>query len=411
LQTYSLFELNEYLRRVLALNVPDALWVRCEIASCNESRGHYFLALLEKASEEGEIIAEAEAVLWQNVYRKLRRSLGRELDAVLQEGMEVKLKMRVELHERYGLKMMVEDVDPAYTLGQLELQRQRTLQELERQQLLRKNAQLSLPLVPQRIAVFTSERAAGWQDFREQLQENPYGYHFHTQLFSSAVQGLSVRAEMVEQFRKIKQQQQDFDAVIIIRGGGARLDLAAFDDLELCKAIATCPLPVLTGIGHDIDESVADRVAHTALKTPTAAADFLIQRSLQFENLLLEREQQLHFLAQQIIQRAHLRLDHLQQSLQFKNERLHYHQRLHLQTIAEKFPILVYTRLRTAQRKLEALAKINALLSVEATLRRGYSLTTKEGKIVHSATSVQVAEELEIRWKDGTAITKVKTIQ
>jgi len=409
LETYTLYELNQYLRRVLALNVPDALWVQCEIASCRQSRGHWFLALLEKEAEEGAIIAEAEAVLWQSVYRKLRRKLGRELDAVLQEGMSVQLKMRVELHERYGLKMMVEDVDPAHTLGQMELQRQRTLQELERKNLLRKNAQLPLPAVVQRIAVLSSEQAAGWQDFREQLQENSYAYHFQLQLFSSAVQGLSVRAEMVQQFKKIKQQRQQFDAVVIIRGGGAKLDLAAFDDLELCKAIADCPLPVLTGIGHDMDETVADRVAHTALKTPTAAAEFLVQRSLLFESELLETGQRIQFLSQQVLQRQHVQLDRLRQAIQFQSERLLYQQELTLQNIQEKLPNLVHTRLRTARQALEAFAKMNALLSVESTLKRGYGLIIKNGQLISSVTDLQKEIEIEIRLKDGTLNTKIAT--
>ncbi len=411
METYTLYEINQYLRRVLALNVPDALWVQCEIASCRQSRGHWFIALLEKQAEEEAIIAEAEAVLWHNVYRKLRRKLGRELDAVLQEGMAVKLKMRVELHERYGLKMMVEDIDPAYTLGQLELQRQQTLQELERKNLLHKNAQLPLPAVVQRIAVFSSEQAAGWQDFREQLQENSYGYHYQLQLFSSAVQGQSVRAEMLRQFKKVKRQKQQFDAVVIIRGGGAKLDLAAFDDLELCKAIAECPLPVLTGIGHDIDETVADRVAHMALKTPTAAADFLVQRSMLFESALLEVGQRIQLLPQQILQREHLQLDRLRQAIQFKSECILYQQQLTLQNIQEKLPNLVYTRLRTAQQALEAFAKMNDLLSVEATLKRGYSLVTKNGQLISSVTDLQKEEEVEIRWKDGTANIQIATIK
>lgn len=401
MQTYRLFELNEYIRRVLALNLPEAVWVSCELADSRLARGHYFLQLLEKGEDSEDIIAQSEAVLWETTYRRLRRTIGRELDALLQEGMEVRLKVRVDFHERYGLKLTVEDVDPAYTLGKLELQRRQTIQELERLQLAHKNKRLPLPIVVQRIAVLSSEQAAGWQDFQEQLLENSYGYHIQFQLFASAVQGEAVRSEMLAQLRKIRLQRQKFDCVAIIRGGGARLDLTAFDDLELCKAIAEFPLPVLTGIGHDIDESIADLVAHTALKTPTAVADFIIQHNLHFESQVLEQGRQLQFLAQQLLQGQQLVLEHAKQVVQLKSQSLLHLNRQIVQSLEGEVPKLIHFHLRSERQRLENLATISHLLSLEESLKRGYSLTSRNGQLIRSAQEVHENDTLETQWLDG----------
>ena len=189
MQTYSLFELNEYIRRILALNLPDAVWVTCEIAQFNESRGNYFLELVEKSEEEDTIIARTEAALWGPNYRQLRKKIGKKLVDILQEGLEVKVQVRVSFHERYGLKMVIEDVDPTYTLGKLALKRQQTIERLEKEGKIDQNAQLELPSVLQRIAVLSSPTAAGLQDFENQLRFNPYHYHYQVDLFPTAMQG------------------------------------------------------------------------------------------------------------------------------------------------------------------------------------------------------------------------------
>jgi exodeoxyribonuclease VII large subunit len=210
-------------------------------------------------------------------------------NGLLQQGMSVRLRVSTSFHERYGLRLVVEDIDPTHTIGALERRRQQTLEKLTADNLMNRNAELPLPVVPQRLAVISSDTAAGLADFREQLEGNAYGYRFQLRLFGAAMQGAQTSPEIIKRLREIRRNWPDaFDAVIIVRGGGGRTDLAAFDDEALCRAVAEFPLPVLVGIGHETDDTVLDRVAHRSLKTPTATAVFLIERLTQAEVRLLQ---------------------------------------------------------------------------------------------------------------------------
>ncbi|MEM9991036.1 MAG: exodeoxyribonuclease VII large subunit, partial [Bacteroidota bacterium] len=303
--TYTLFDLQEHLRRVVALNFSAAVWLTCELAQCSLSKGQYYLSLVQKATDSDQVLAQADGILWQRTYKRLKQRIGSNiLNDLLQTGRSVRLQVRLDFHERYGLKYFIEDVNAVHTIGQLELMRQATIGQLRTKNLLQKNARLPLPIVLQRIAVLSSEHAAGLQDFLAQLEQNPYHYRFKIVLFSSSMQGSQVQEELVKQLYNINHRADDFDLIVVVRGGGARLDLRAFDDVKICEAVANSQLPVLTGIGHDVDEVVLDKVAHTALKTPTAAADFVIQHNADFETsvLILERQFQAHikhFLAQE----------------------------------------------------------------------------------------------------------------
>ena len=189
MKTYSLFELNEFIRRIIALNLAEALWVQGEFAQVSESRGHYYINLIQKEDDNNEIIAQASAILWAKDFRRLKREKGKTLNQLLQSGLQVLIKVRADFHERYGLKLIIEDIDPSYTLGQLELQRRAIIEKLHKEKLLHKNNQHPLPYVLQRIAVVSSSTAAGYQDFLKQLNNNPYGYTFNNKLFPAAVQG------------------------------------------------------------------------------------------------------------------------------------------------------------------------------------------------------------------------------
>ncbi len=407
MQTYSLFELNEYVRRILALNLPDAIWVTCEIAQLNESRGNYFLELVQKSEEEDTIIARSEAAIWSKTYRQLKRSVGKKLEDILQEGLEVKMQVRVTFHERYGLKMAIEDIDPTYTLGKLALKREQTLQQLEEEGKLFQNAELALPIVLQRIAILSSPTAAGLQDFQNQLRQNAYSYHYKLDLFATAMQGDRVSEEMQKQLRKIAKQSYAYDVVVVIRGGGARLDLQAFNEYELCAALADCPLPVLTGIGHDIDQTVADIVAHQSLKTPTAVADFLLQHNAQFEAVLLQYSQQLGQISQTYLQQEKSKLDQQQQFIQLHTQSLLQQQTQQIDFLAAQLPISAQRQLTLETEKIEQLSRMTDLLSLEATLGRGYSLTTKDGKAIQTPSDLQVDDEIETTFKDGQIKSKI----
>ncbi len=401
MQTYSLFELNEYLRRIIALNFPNPIWVKGEIAQVGTSRGHHYLELVEKGEATQEILAQSSAVLWENNYRALRRRIGKELDSLLQDGMEVQLKVRLDFHERYGLKLIVDDIDPVYTLGKLAMQKQQILEQLQVLDLLEANRQIPLPAVIQNIAIISSVRAAGYQDFVQQLLENPYGYQYRCRLFPAAMQGQEVEKEVLRQLKTINRRKEDFDAVIIIRGGGARLDLAAFDNLALAMAVAQCALPVITGIGHDIDESVLDKVAHLALKTPTAVADFLIQKTLTFESQLLDLGYQLGTLSRDLLNSNQLQIALLQERFKQSGKELIHRERIQLQQADYQLRTATKQNLKQGQQTLDQVSKMIELLSLETQLKRGFSLTLKGGQIVKSAKNVGPGDQITTILADG----------
>lgn len=408
MEKHTLFELNEYIRRVLALNLPDPLWISCEIAQLAESKGHYYLSLVQKSGDSDEVVARAEAVLWQRQARQLHRKIGNTLYSLLKEGTEVLLLASVDFHERYGLKLVVQDIDPAYTLGQLELRRRKILERLEAEQLIGKNRQQHLPLALQRIAVITSERAAGLQDFLQHLRENAYGYQFDCLLYPAAVQGEQVSAEVSHQLSIIARQRWRFDCVAIIRGGGARLDLAAFDDYEICKTVAEMPLPVLSGIGHEVDEVLLDKVVHTALKTPTAVADFIVGRNMQFEGGLLQLGQQLSLLAAHRFRQQAVLLERMEQALRFLPRQRLQQQQLKLDKLSEAVPQWCRVRTKTEQQRLDQLEQLIAITGPEATLKRGFSIVLKEGKTVASSTELKTGDTFTARFSDGEIKGQVK---
>lgn len=404
---YSLFDLNEHIRRALALNFQQPVWIAAEIAQAGQSRGHFYLDLVQKGTDD-DILAQSQAVLWANDYRKLRATLGLQLEAVLREGLEVKMQVRVDFHERYGLKLVIADLEPAYTFGQLELRRRQTIQTLRELGLFEKNRSLSLPSVLQRIAVVTSEGAAGFQDFREHLGKNSFGYQFDYQLFASSVQGKNAETELREALEQVASQHEKFDCTVIVRGGGARLDLAAFNGLELCKTVAQMPLPVFTGIGHDVDETVLDLVAYTALKTPTAVADFLLQHNLFFENEILRLVENIRATSDFRLKISQLEIERLETATRFgSRERLRAATR-QLDILEEKLPDFAFQMLRNQQHFLERSEAICQAFDPASVLRRGYSLTLKNGKVVTSAKDVEVGDLLETRLREGVIRSKAQ---
>lgn len=407
MQTYSLFELNEYIRRILALNLPEAIWVTCEIAQINASRGNYFLELVEKSEEEDTIIARTEAAIWGPTYRQLRKKVGKKIVDILQEGLEVKMQVRVSFHERYGMKMVIEDIDPTYTLGKLALQRQQTMEQLEEEGKLYLNAQLDLPRVLQKIAVLSSPTAAGLQDFENQVRFNLYQYSFQLDLYPTAMQGDRVSTEMRTQLKKIIKRAEQYDVVVIIRGGGARLDLQAFNDYQLCVALADCPLPILTGIGHDMDETVADMVAYQSLKTPTAVAEFLVQHNVLFETELMQWAQQLGQISQVKLQEADRVLAHHLQLIRLRTEHLIQQEEQVLRYLGEMLSPLSQLQLEQQSTGLAQLENLLELLDPAATLKRGYTISIKAGKIVQSKNELSPSDEVNLRFQDGTVKSKI----
>ncbi|MCP3929079.1 MAG: exodeoxyribonuclease VII large subunit [Bacteroidetes bacterium] len=400
MEVYSLLELNGYIKRVFKLNFPDAIWVSCEIARYGKSGGHHYLELVQKEeSDKGKVLAQSDAVLWSRNYSSLHRRLGNDLNTLLQVGTEIKIKVHIDFHERYGFKLIIDDIDISYTLGKLELQRKKIIEQLQKLGLTDNNPSLSLPPVIQKIAVLSSPNAAGLQDFMQHLMKNPYQYQFRTQLFPTAVQGERVERELLRQFEAIK--KLNFDCVVIIRGGGGRIDLSAFDNFEIGKAIALCHFPVFTGIGHDIDQTIPDLVAHHAFKTPTAVADFIVRHNLDFES---EIEQ----LGQAVSQQAFFILESYSRSLRvfektipllFSN--ILVGKQHVLEQVEKSLRHQCETQLMKNSYQLIALEKMSKILNPDTILQGGYSITEKNGKIITAEKEVKKGDQLITHVKSG----------
>jgi exodeoxyribonuclease VII large subunit len=376
--SFSLFELNEHLKRVIAFNMRETLWVRCEIADVGSSKGSVYLSLVER--NDFKVSARAEAVIWGRVVDELQQRIGDSLWSILQAGRQILALVQVEFHEYFGMKLSIKDIDPSVTIGQLELQRAQTLKKLTEEQFTTLNAQVPTRAAWQRVAVISSATAAGLQDFLQQLQENAYGYRFEYELFHAVVQGVNVGKEVSAALAKIEARQAEFDCVVIVRGGGARLDLMGFDQYDLCVAIATCELPVLTGIGHDIDETLADLVAYTSLKTPTAVAEYLVQRLMNYEQAILQY-------AESIQQQA---LTQIQEQ-----------QRL-LERLQERLASLATHQIERAEQELLQLEERLRLLNPQHILARGFAAVARlDGSPVTSVRELQAGQSYNLHLADG----------
>ncbi len=406
MKTYSLYELNNYIRRVLTLNFQDSLWITAEIANANYSRGHLFLELVQKDGEESDLKAKADAVVWKNTIRKWGRQKAKNLESVSLEGVEVQLEVMVQYHEIYGIKLEILDIELSFTLGQLALQRQKNIQQLQAEGLIELNKSLPLPTSIQRIAVISSPTAAGFQDFREHLQNNPYDYQFHIELFPASMQGNLVEKEMLQQLERIKSEKAAFDCVAIMRGGGAKLDLVAFDQLGLCRAIAQFPLPVVSGIGHDIDESLLDKVVFESLKTPTAVADFFITHQLNLESGIVWTGQQICYLARQILQEQLLRLEQTNFELQRWSSKWMEQQQYQLDTAEEQLERLILQFFKDEQVQLTQYEEEIASLDPANVLKRGFTYTTFNDLPVSKSNLPQEGDQIQTYFEVG----KLKSI-
>ncbi len=403
---YSLSQLNLYIKQVIALNMREAVWVNGEIAQVNNSKGHFYLELVEK-SEFG-IQAKSQAVIWKSAWAKLLRSRGKDIAKILQVGFNISVQVKVEYHERFGLKLNILDIDPIYTLGQLELKRKAIFELLKRLKLLHKNREQYLPAVPQRIAVISSERAAGLQDFLNHLAKNSFGYKFEVKLFPASVQGEFAENELLTQLDKIEFAKNNFDAVVIIRGGGAKLDLAVFDSEPLCRRVALFPLPVLSGIGHETDETMLDKVVHTSLRTPTAVADFLLDRLLAFEEAISSGVVHIQFLAQQRIRAQEQVLGSLEHRIASNSLDKIRREKMMLDFIEQRLPSLAKHQLKSGEQLLDNLAHQIRLLSPEFALARGFSITTHNGKVVMDSKQVEEGSLLLTQLAKGNIRSRVE---
>ena len=277
MESLSLYELGRLIRHTLNAGLPDAYWVQAELSEVREAyNGHCYVELVQKAERGNTLLAKARGTIWANIYKMLKPYFENATGQRFTAGIKVLLQVTVDYHEQYGLSLTVHDVDPTYTLGDMARRRREILAQLEEEGVLTLNKELDLPVLPQRVAVISAAGAAGYGDFCDQLTSNPYGFVFYPKLFPAVMQGDRVEETVIAALDRIAAALDQWDVVVIIRGGGATSDLSGFDTYPLAANCAQFPLPIITGIGHERDDTVLDMVAHTRVKTPTAAAEFLV---------------------------------------------------------------------------------------------------------------------------------------
>ena len=275
----SLYELNRCIAEVINTTFDDHYWVVAEISEIRTaSNGHCYLELIEKSPRSNAIVARARATIWSNRWMLCRETFESVTGQRLAAGMKILVCVVVQMHEAYGFSLNIVDIDPSFTLGELALRRQEIIKRLNDEGIIDMNKEIDIPLLPQRIAIVSAQNAAGYGDFCHQLSNNDYGVCFYTHLFPAAMQGAATEKSIIAALDRIYRHQDLFDLVVIIRGGGGTADLNCFDSYDLAVNVANFPLPVIVGIGHERDNTILDMVAHTSVKTPTAAAAFLIDR-------------------------------------------------------------------------------------------------------------------------------------
>lgn len=408
MEAYSLVEVNQYIKQVIAANFLDSLWVKAEISQIKESRGAYYLELVEKKEHSDEVIASTGAVIWYKSALFIRNKLKDLTQQILKEGIHIQCKVKVEFHEKYGLKFSIEDIDPTFTFGQMEIKRQETIERLRKEELLHRNQQIPLPLVFQKIAVISSSKAAGLEDFMDQLHNNRYGYAFQTVLFESSVQGQNLEREMIQALKSAS--KQDFDSIVIIRGGGSKLDLSGFDSYLLAKNAALCTKPVLTGIGHETDQTIIELVVNTPLKTPTAVANLIIDHNLFFENSILNLNDRINSLMEKKLISYHQELMDMMISIRHKSRTRLERNRIRLQMKIDGVRHSAKTICQMWVNKIEMKSEQIRFNDPSNILKKGFSLTMQHGKPVKSIVELKQDEPLTTFFADGQVESEIKQV-
>ena len=446
IEKLSLTELQMIIRDSLYISLPDMYWVTAEISELTEnSAGHCYLELIEKHPDEKNVRARIKAIVWSKRYRFLKSFFENITGESLRPGLKILVKSKIEYHEIYGLSLVITDIDPAFTVGDMAMKRNMVIKRLEQEGVFSMNKDLDFPLLPQKIAIISSGNAAGYSDFMRHLSDNIYGYVFYTALFESAMQGEETESGILNALDRIAENLNLFDLVVIIRGGGSQTDLSWFDSYNIAYHVTQFPLPVLTGIGHDKDMSVTDMVANMALKTPTAAADFIIDGVNEVDNHLNEMGTRIRDLARTIIEKNRSRVEssgiklvpisrimisNIRNLLSEKRNDIfsigkEYTLRAGFITVnqvsrlisgAKSYSILRETAVNRTKESLKTLTMSSlernkamlvtlvntlAILKPENVLRRGYTITTFNGRILRKSDEVEMNDVIDTRLSEG----------
>lgn len=385
----SLAELQDRIKRSVEGALPGKYWIRAETGDVkHHSAGHCYIDLIDK-EEKGGVKAKVQAVIWASTFRIIRPYFETTTGQSLERGLSILVNVMVQYSALYGLSLVIYDIDPSFTIGEQELKRQQTIAKLKEEGMFGMNSSLQISPLPRSIAVISSETAAGYRDFIKHLHENDYGFIFKTTLFTAPMQGDSAPTGIIRAMEQVALDLQNFDLLLIIRGGGAAQDLICFDNYELALNIAQFPLPVITGIGHDHDIHIADMLAHTSVKTPTAAADFVL-------DIFIAEEQQLISITRRVFISLQGRID---KELS-KTER-----------IKERIGSITAARYREEEHRADLNEKRILAASPILTLDKGFSIIFKDGKRVSSVLDLKEDQEISLLMKDGKVICNIKSIQ
>lgn len=426
----TLYELNSMVRDVVELGMPGSYWVEAELSEVRERSGHCYMELVQKDLTGNSTVARASARCWRSTWASVRPGFEQVTGEHFRAGLKVLLQVHAQFHENFGFSWIVTDIDPAYTLGDMARRRQEIIRILKEEGVFDLNKELCLSLFASRIAVVSSESAAGYGDFCNQLDTNAYGFAFSVRLFPAVMQGERTEGSIISALDAINSEADDFDCVVIIRGGGAVSDLSAFDSLALAENVANFPLPVITGIGHERDESVLDMVANKRVKTPTAAAALLIEnlkhtydrivqaqerisisvsRRMDYERVRLERVSgRIPVLFSLVKTRQQARIDSLFARVGAAAGRIVAEERLRLDRLSVALAPAVRQRLSAENHRLELLGQRISAVDPAILLRRGYSITLHNGRAVYSPGQLSDGDVIETRLAEGNVRSVVR---
>lgn len=398
----SLSQLTDRIQEVLKFSFDTPVWIRAEISELRENyNGHCYLELVEKDSNSDAILAKTKANIWSTTYRMLKPYFENSTGESLRAGLNILVAVTVEFHGVYGFSLNIRDIDPVFTIGELAARRLKIIRQLEADGIADMNKLVEMPLLPQRLAIISSATAAGYDDFMNQLRNDENQFAFYTKLFPAVMQGEQAESSIIRSLEKIYEHSELFDVVVIIRGGGATTDLACFDSYELALNCAQFPLPVISGIGHQRDVSILDMVAHSSVKTPTAAAEFLISKMKDAENVWKNIFSDISYLVQNKTENEFRKLDQTQMRIthtlrQWVTKRSHA-----LETHQNRLQNSVRMQIVRQKNKLLILEKSIESHSPSYLLKHGYTITALNGKRISSIKEIKAGDKIRTFVHDG----------
>ena len=405
---YTLRQLNLLVREAIKETLPDEYWVEAELSECRENSGHCYMELIEKDEHSNTPVARASAKCWRQTWQMVKPYFERTTGQRLRAGMKVLVKVYAQFHEAYGFSWIISDIDPTYTLGDMARKRQEIIRQLKEEGIFDLQRELRISTFAKRIAVISAQNAAGYGDFCRQLEDNDYSFRFEVTLFPAVMQGEQVEQSVINALNSIYERIHDYDVVCILRGGGATADLSGFDTLALAENVAQFPLPIITGIGHNRDESILDMVANTKVKTPTAAAALLIDNLLRILERLDDASQRISNAVNQRISSQKIKIASMTSLIPTLTLRMVGDQRHRIDTIGNRLPIAIERRLTTQKHLLESLSIKLQGFDPQLLLSRGYSITLKDGRAVRDPKQLKPGDEIETRLEKGIITSIVK---